>query len=205
MNKNKNLGVISANKVREHIVPYLSVGKRGFKSKLCLTKVMLLILKRLKTGSQWRELSIKEYFNADEVSWQTIYYYFNKWSKDGSFKRVWINLLQNNRQLIDLSTAQLDGSHTPSKGGIESVGYQGRKSCKTSNSLILSDNKGTPICVGEPQNGKQNDLFNINKVFKQMLEILEEGNISLEGVFLNADPGFDSTSFKKSVWKKRLN
>jgi hypothetical protein len=35
------VGVISANKVREYIVPYLSVGKRGFTSKLCLTKVML--------------------------------------------------------------------------------------------------------------------------------------------------------------------
>jgi len=196
------VGVISENKVREYIVPFLSVGKRGFKSKLCLTKVMLLILKRLKTGCQWRELSIKEYFDDGEVCWQTIYYYFNKWSQDGSFKQVWINLLQTNKQLIDLSTAQLDGSHTPSKRGGESVGYQGRKSCKTSNTLILSDNNGTPICVGEPQNGKQNDLFDINKIFRQMLEILEEAEVSLEGVFLNADPGFDSNSFKKNAAKK---
>ncbi len=196
------MGVISENKVREYIVPFLSVGKRGFKSKLCLTKVMLLILKRLKTGCQWRELSIKEYFDDGEVCWQTIYYYFNKWSQDGSFKQVWINLLQTNKQLIDLSTAQLDGSHTPSKRGGESVGYQGRKSCKTSNTLILSDNNGTPICVGEPQNGKQNDLFDINKIFRQMLEILEEAEVSLEGVFLNADPGFDSNSFKKNAAKK---
>ncbi len=163
---------------------------------------MLLILKRLKTGCQWRELSIKEYFDDGEVCWQTIYYYFNKWSQDGSFKQVWINLLQTNKQLIDLSTAQLDGSHTPSKRGGESVGYQGRKSCKTSNTLILSDNNGTPICVGEPQNGKQNDLFDINKIFRQMLEILEEAEVSLEGVFLNADPGFDSNSFKKNAAKK---
>ena len=101
-----------------------------------------------------------------------------------------------------MSTAQLDGSHTPSKRGGESVGYQGRKSCKTSNTLILSDNNGTPICVGEPQNGKQNDLFDINKIFRQMLEILEEAEVSLEGVFLNADPGFDSNSFKKNAAKK---
>ena len=196
------MGVISENKVREYIVPYLSVGKRGFKSKLCLTKVMLLILKRLKTGSQWRELSIKEYFDDGEVCWQIIYYYFNKWSQDGSFKKAWINLLQANKQLIDFSTAQLDGSHTPGKRGGESVGYQGRKSCKTSNSLILSDNNGTPICVGEPQNGKQNDLFDINKIFKQMLEILSESEVSLEGVFLNADPGFDGNSFKKNARMK---
>jgi transposase len=196
------VGVISANKVREYIVPFLSVGKRGFKSKVCLTKVMLLILKRLKTGCQWRELSLKEYFDEGEVCWQTIYYYFNKWSRDGSFKNVWINLLQSNKHLVDLSTAQLDGSHTPGKRGGQSVGYQGRKSCKTSNSLILSDNNGMPICIGEPQNGKQNDLFEINKIFGQMLEILEEAEVSLEAVFLNADPGFDGKSFKKNVQKK---
>ncbi|MDI9363973.1 MAG: transposase [Flavobacterium sp.] len=85
------MGVISEDKVREYIVPFLSVGKRGFKSKLCLTKVMLLILMQLKTGCQWRELSIKEYFYNGEVCWQTIYYYFNKWSRDGSFKRVCVN------------------------------------------------------------------------------------------------------------------
>ena len=197
------MGVISANKVREYIVPYLSVGKRGYKSKLSSTKVMLLILKRLKTGCQWRELSIKEYFEEGEVCWQTIYYYFNKWSRDGSFKQVWINLLQDNKHLLDLSTAQIDGSHTPGKRGGESVGYQGRKSCKTSNSLILSDNNGTPIGIGEPQNGKQNDLFDINKIFGQMIEVLEESGVSLKGVFLNADPGFDSNGFKKNVQKKR--
>ena len=197
------MGVISENKVREYIVPFLSVGKRGFKSRLNLTKVMLLILKRVKTGCQWRELVIKEYFDEEEVCWQTIYYYFNKWSRDGSFKQVWINLLQDNKHLLDLSTAQIDGSHTPGKRGGESVGYQGRKSCKTSNSLILSDNNGTPIGIGEPQNGKQNDLFDINKIFGQMIEVLEESGVSLKGVFLNADPGFDSNGFKKNVQKKR--
>ena len=179
------------------IIPYLSVGKRGFKSKLCLIKVVLLVLKRLKTGCQWRELVVKEYFDEGEACWQSIYYYFNKWSKDGSFKRVWINLLQSNKNLIDLSTAQLDGSHTPAKRGGGSVGYQGRKSCKTSNSLILSGNNGLPLCVGEPQNGEHNDLFDINRIFKQMLELLESAEVSLEGVFLNAYPGFDSEGFKK--------
>ena len=164
---------------------------------------MLLILKRLKTGCQWRELVVKEHFDDGEAVGQSIYYYFNKWSRDGSFKQVWINLLQTNRDLIDLSTAQLDGSHTPAKRGGEGVGYQGRKSCKTSYSFILSDNNGTPLCVGDPQDGKQNDLFDINGIFKGMLELLESAEVSLEGVFLNADPEFDSDSFKKNA-RKRL-
>lgn len=59
-----------------------------------------------------------------------------------------------------------------------------------------------PICIGEPQNGKQNDLFDINKIFGQMLEILGEAEVSFAGIFLNADPGFDSSSFKKNVPKQ---
>ena len=71
-------------KIKTLVLPHLSVGKRGKKSGLCLVKVFLLILKRLKTGSQWRELSTREFFD-EPVPWQTIYYYFNKWCKDGSF------------------------------------------------------------------------------------------------------------------------
>ena len=32
-----------------------------------------------------------------EISWQNVYYYFNKWSKDGSFQRVWLNLLSKKK------------------------------------------------------------------------------------------------------------
>ncbi|EEK15484.1 hypothetical protein CAPGI0001_1393 [Capnocytophaga gingivalis ATCC 33624] len=45
-----------------------------------------MIIKRLKTGVQWRELPIESYFEKGKISWQNVYYYFNKWSKDGSFQ-----------------------------------------------------------------------------------------------------------------------
>ncbi|HHM0728571.1 transposase [Elizabethkingia anophelis] len=61
------------------------------------------------------------------MSWQLINYYFNKWSKDGSFKRIWISLLQNNKRKTDISSVLLDGSHSRSSTGGESAGYQGRK------------------------------------------------------------------------------
>ena len=66
---------------------FLSVGKRGFKSNFDLVSIFLLILKRLKTGVQWRKLPIESYFEKGEISWQNVYYYFNEWSKDGSFQR----------------------------------------------------------------------------------------------------------------------
>ena len=73
--------------INKWIISFLSVEKRGFKSNFDLASIFLLILKRLKTGVQWRELPIESYFEKGEISWQNVYYYFNKWSKDGSFQR----------------------------------------------------------------------------------------------------------------------
>ncbi|MEJ5103020.1 transposase [Chryseobacterium sp. MYb328] len=78
-------------------------------------QVMCLIIKRLKTGCQWRELRLKEYFGREKISWQSISYYFNKWSKGGSFRRIWTHLLYSNKRALDLSSHQLNGIHTRSR------------------------------------------------------------------------------------------
>ncbi len=83
----QNSGTLGKDTINKWIIPFLSVGKRGFKSNFDLASIFLLILKRLKTGVQWRELPIESYFEKGEISWQNVYYYFNKWSKDGSFQR----------------------------------------------------------------------------------------------------------------------
>ena len=202
--KAKKVGIINEDKVRHLIIPFLSVGKRGFKSKVCLVKVFLLVLKRMKTGCQWRELSIKEYFLEGEACWQTIYYYFHKWSMDGSFKLVWINLLRQHKKQLDLSSVQLDGSHTPCKRGGLAVGYQGRKSCKTSNSLFLCDNRGQMLAVASPQSGEHNDLYNLPALFKEMLELLTDATIDYNGIFLNAAAGFDCEELKETCLERGI-
>ena len=85
--EHQNSGTLGKDTINNWIIPFLSVGKRGFKSNFDLASIFLLILKRLKTGVQWRELPIEVYFEKGEISWQNVYYYFNKWSKDGSFQR----------------------------------------------------------------------------------------------------------------------
>ena len=85
--EHQNSGTLGKDTINKWIISFLSVGKRGFKSNFDLASIFLLILKRLKTGVQWRELPIEVYFEKGEISWQNVYYYFNKWSKDGSFQR----------------------------------------------------------------------------------------------------------------------
>src|SRR6266508_4954127 len=65
-----------------------------------------------------------------EISWQAVYYHFQKWSADGSLERVWQHSVETIRQDLDLSQLNLDGSHALAKKGGESVAYQHRKRAK---------------------------------------------------------------------------
>ena len=59
--------------INNWIIPFLSVGKRGFKSNFDLASIFLLILKRLKTVVQWRELPIESYFEKGGFLWLPFY------------------------------------------------------------------------------------------------------------------------------------
>ena len=137
--------------------------------------------------------SYKEQFEEGEISWNTIYYYFNKWSKDGSFQRVWLNILEKNKSKLDLSCAQIDGSHSKTKGA-ESRGFQGRKVANTTNAIFLCDNQRQMLAMSPPMAGNHNDLYEIEKNLKAIFEFLEQADINTEGLFINADAGFDSQS-----------
>ena len=79
--EHQNSGTLGKDIINNWIIPFLSVGKGGFKSNFDLASIILLILKRLKTEVQWRELPIESYFEKGEISWQNVYYYFNKEEK----------------------------------------------------------------------------------------------------------------------------
>lgn len=184
------MGVIDKDTIMAHILPHLSVGKRGFKPRVYLAEIVQAIFYRLKTGCQWREIPVRQFISRGSC-WQHVFYYFNKWSKDGSWRSVWLHLLFRYRDHLDLSTVQLDGSHTPAHRGGEAVSYQGRKSTKTGNALFLCDNTGQMLAMGTPQQGQHHDLCQVKELFSAMCGLLQEAGISMRGTFLNADPGFD--------------
>ena len=116
--KHQNSGTLGKDTINKWIISFLSVGKRGLKSNFDLASIFLLILKRLKTEVQWRELPIEVYFEKGEISWQNVYYYFNKWSKDGSFQHprngeqpdvYFDEELYKNRFKIEQTNGWLDG------------------------------------------------------------------------------------------------
>jgi transposase len=177
------------------ICPHLKFGNQG-NTKVELVQVVSAILYRLKTGCQWRELPMKAFFDKP-YNWKTVYHHFQKWSKDGSWEKVWQTILSKYKHRLDMSCVQLDGTHTIAKRGGEQVGYQGRKKNKTTNMLIMTDAKGIPICCSKPISGEHNDAYKLVETMKGMVASLQQCNINTDGVFLNADAGFDTASFRE--------
>ena len=64
--EHQNSATLGKDTINNWIIPFLWVGKRWFKSNFDLASIFLLILKRLKTGVQWRELPIESYFEKGE-------------------------------------------------------------------------------------------------------------------------------------------
>lgn len=190
--------------ITKNLLPHLSQSHLGRKTKVPLWRIVKAIIYRLKTGCQWRELPVSFFCSNILISWNTVYYHFRKWSKDESWKQMWTKLLSLHKTTLDMSSVQLDGSHTPAKRGGEAVAYQHRKKAKTTNALFLTDKKGIPLVMSEPIEGNHHDLFQIEFFFLKMLTDLEQSQIKTNGLFLNADAGFDSEEFRKICFTKDI-
>ena len=133
-----------------------------------------------------------------------MYYHYQKWCKDGSWELMWQSLLKSYKHLLDMSSIQLDGTHTPTKRGGEAVGYQGRKKSKTSNMLIITDSKGIPLACSDPVSGNHNDAFELEITAKKMFRDIQCSEINIEGLFLNADSGFDTDGFRNCCYQSEI-
>ncbi len=197
--------VLDKDTIEMEIVPFIPGPKRGFPPTVPVAEIIDAILYKLKTGVQWHQLPVRSLFSDRALTWQGVYYHFNKWVRSGTFRDCWTKFLKRHGEKLDLSSADLDGSHTPAIRGGQGVAYQGRKKKKTTNSLYLTDRQGLPLAMSEPVAGNHNDLYDIEVQFEVVTATLEEADIAVEGLFMNADAGFDSKEFRNSCFKKGIN
>ncbi len=183
--------VLDKDTIKTEILPLHSTAKRGFETKSCLIEIINAILYKLKTGCQWEHLPVKALFTGTVLSYGAVFHHYNKWRKAGEWKEMWLYLLDKHRNEFDMSSVDLDGSHTTALRGGEECGYQGRKKRKTTNALFLTDRQGLPIIMSVPKSGEHNDVHDIENVIESMFNDLDKANIKVDGLFLNADAGFD--------------
>lgn len=179
--------------------------KRGIGSKVPMYMIVNAIIYKLKTGVQWRYLPMESLFSGYDYSWKSVYHHFNKWSKAGAWNQIWIKMLDKHKLKLDMCHVQLDGSHTCAKRGGVGVAYQGRKKSKTSNILIMTDSRGTPLGCSNIMAGNHNDVYELEQNTDEILSMLTGANISYKGLFLNADAGFDTESFRNYCLRKEIN
>jgi hypothetical protein len=139
-----------------------------------------------------------------EISWQAVYYHWQKWSAGGCFEQVWqqsIHFIQNE---LDCEYLNLDGSHTIAKKGGESVVYQHRKRAKTSNILPISDANGFILASTGIVAGNRHDAFNLKANLQAAFKHIKKLGIQIAGAFFNADSAFDTRDARKVCFNHGL-
>lgn len=197
--------VLDKDIIEMEIVPYIPLPKRGFSPRVPLFEIVNAVLYKMKTGVQWEYLPVSALFAEEPLGWQGVYHHFRKWCLTGTFHECWTGILKKYRDRLDLSSVDLDGSYTPAMRGGEAVDFQGRKKRMTTNALYLTDRQGLPLAMSEPVSGNHNDLFDIEVQFEVVTATLDKAAIHLDGLFLNADAGFDSKDFRAACAAKDIN
>ena len=106
---------VSRKEFNQYIKPHLRKPIKGPKPKLSYYQIFNYILYVLHTGIQWREVKPKR----NEIHWSNVYKWHNRWSKDGSYKNLFLAAVVqlNEEGKLDLSVLHGDGSNTVAKKG----------------------------------------------------------------------------------------
>ena len=96
---------VSRKDFNRYILPHLSKRVKGPRPKLSSYKIFNYILYVLHTGIQWNQLRTRR----NEIHWSNVYKWHNRWSKDGSYEKLFeasvIHLLETDQ----LDTSRLHG------------------------------------------------------------------------------------------------
>ena len=91
---------------------------------------------------------------------------------------MWLVILELCRAQLDMSSVEVDGSHTPAKQGGQQVGYQGRKKSATTNMLFLTDRQGLPLACSDPMSGEHHDVLATKENLSKMVATLQRAGIA---------------------------
>ncbi len=187
--------ILDKDSIVKYILPHLSLPERGG-TNTNLWEIVNAILYKFKTGVQWHLLPVKSLIYKAKIKFGAVYHHFRKWVKDGSWQAAQNGIIEEYKHILDLSIGQFDGTHIPAKRGGDQVAYQSRKKSKTTNTLWLTDTQGLAVGFTLPLAGNYNDIFDCEKRLNYLVQQLKKSKISVDGLFVNADAGFDSEAFR---------
>jgi len=116
----------------------------GAPTKVNLRRIVDGIFYLSRSGCQWRMLP------GEFGPWETVYYYFAKWKKDGMLARLHDALRERVRQQdkpTGRTTASVDSQTTDSHGTREARGFDGGKKLEGRKRHLLVDSLGLLLAV----------------------------------------------------------
>src|SRR5690606_11095016 len=186
------------------ILCFIPKNKRGFSSQFEMVDIFKCIVHKVKTGCQWSFLFVDIECCKPPCYWQTVYYYYRKWSEKGVLKEMFETYLEIQKDQLDTEKLNLDGTHSLVKKSAQHAHYQHRKRGRTYNILIMTDGKGIPIASGGIISGNHNDLYQIVPQYAQMMKDLKNCRICVENSIQNADKGFDSKQLRRAIHRRNM-
>jgi transposase len=84
----------------------------------------------------------------------------------------------------------------------QNVRYQGRKKSKTTNNVVICDNKYHVLAISDCIDGNHADSFEIVKNVNILIETIKKADIDIHYSHLNADAGFDVAAFIEEIETK---
>jgi putative transposase len=126
----------------QHLIPPKK--GQGRNRRVDLRRIVDAIFYISRTGCQYRMLP------HDFPPWETVYYYFSKWKKDGTLERIHDALREEVREKerpTERTTASVDSQSTDSAGAQEDRGFDGGKKLDGRKRHIIVDSLGLLLAV----------------------------------------------------------
>lgn len=192
----------------EFILPHLWIGSRGPKPKLPLYKIFHYILHILYTGVQWKMIPIeKGPDDKVEIHYTRVWSKWKQWVEHESIANIFyesVGLLKE-RNMLDLSQLQGDGSNSVCVKGGNLKGYCGHKHQKGNKIISLHDNAGNILAPMTIATVNQSDMVQLPNSLADLKVTCQKTELVIaKNTPLNLDPGFDSRKNRKAIWNAGL-
>ncbi len=71
--------------------------------------------------------------------------------------------------------------------------------------IFLTDRQGVPLALSSPMAGNHHDFYKIEESMDEIIATMEQAGIHIEGLFVNADSGFDSKKLRDYLFCKGIH
>lgn len=145
----------------------------------------------LKTGCRWEDIPVSLCGHHPSSCWRR----FNWWRRRRSFVLTWQKLLAMLKQAgqLALQVGNLDGTLIPSPAFADGTGYSGKHHRHGTKVSLVTEQSGVPLAEVTAK-GNRHDL----SLASRTLAKIRVGAKRLLGT-INADKGYDSRSFRRSL------